>query len=404
MAVNPNDMLSPTFLMGAIETRPDRNAIRQSYIGDTLFPRREVPERRLMWDSMVSENNLAGFYSPKGNAVPGSDLMFATHFADLVDIKASRYLDADILMNVRDAGFPAVVKNAGDSFAVRTIEQRVRQHISESLAWCEDAVDAQLEYMAVQAMTGSITWPPKDANGNTITDPMPHWNPQEELTVTFPLQASFVQDASTLTGYNSRVGGGAAWNDPNNNPDPILDLEVIAELMVEETGINPYGARIIMSRSTLSQIAFLPNVLRWLVGYTPVGGTGGSSALFAQGAPQYADVQSVKNFIQTRIGYDIVLYDAQWTYRTLNTTTGVEEVHRVKFLPEGKIIIIPKDANPGFMAVAPHEIPGRGFVSGKAPWYWESDKPPVIREMGVNVVAFPVLVYTNEIFVLDTYA
>lgn len=391
----PNDMLTPTFLMGAIKERPDRAAIRQSYIGHTLFPRKDVPERRLMWDSLVSENNLAGFYTVKGQAIPGSDLMFASHMRDLMDVKASRYLDADLVSKIRDAGMPAVIQAAGDSFTVRGIVERVNAHIRENLAWCDDAVDAQLEYMALQAVTGNLVWPPKDADGNSISDAMPHWNADLVLNVDMGLKAEFKQNASTLTGYKGRTGGGKAWTDAD--ADPIKDLEVIAEYMVEETGIDSFGAKIIMSRSTLSRIAFLPNLLRWITG------TVTSGTVNAQAAPQYADISQVKNFIQTRLGYDIVLYDAQWTYRTLNKTTGVEQVKRVKFLPEGKVIILPKGFDIGYMAYAPHETQAGTWTTGKAAWVWTSDKPPVQREMGVNVVAFPIVVRNNEIFNLDAY-
>lgn len=395
MSVYPNDMLSPTFLMGAIQERPERNAIRQSYIGETLFPRKDVPERRLMWDSLVSENNLAGFYSVKGQAVPGSDLMFATHFADLIDIKASRYLDSDLVAKLRDPGMPAVITGANGSGMYRGIAERVNAHLRDSLAWCDDAVDAQLEYMALSAITGSLVWPPKSAAGASIADAMPHWNPEMELTINFPLNSNFKQSASTLVGYNGRTGGGYAWT--NANADPIKDLEVIAEYMVEETGIDPYGAKIIMSRSTLSRIAFLPNILRWLTGIT-------SSTLNAESTPEYADVSAVKNFIQTRLGYEIVTYDAQWTYRELNKATGVETVKRVKFLPEGKITILPKQFNVGYMAQAPHETQAGTWVTGKAPWVWAGDKPPIQREMGVNVVAFPIITFPSEIFNLNTSA
>lgn len=396
MAFYPNDMLTPTFLMGAIQTRPERAAIRQNYIGDRLFPVRAVPERRLMWDSLVSENNLAGFSSPKGHAIPGSDMPFATHFADLIDVKASRYLDADIVGKVRDAGFAAVVKNAGDSYAIRGIAERVASHVRDNLAWCDDAVDAQLEYMAVGAIQGQILWPPRDANGNGIPNPMPHWNADMELTVNFPLNANFRQNVSTLTGYKGRTGGGFVWT--NDSADPIKDLEVIAEFMVEETGIDPYGAQLIMSRSTLSRIAFLPNVLRFVTGLVSVGVNNSVAN------PPYADIGTVKNFIQTKLGYEIVLYDSQWTYRTLNTSTGVETVNRVKFLKEGKVIILPKSFNVGFMAQAPHETQAGTWVTGKAAWYYQSPKPPVEREMGVNVVSFPIVTYPSEIFNLDVYA
>lgn len=396
MAVYPNDMLTPKFLMGAIQERPERNAIRQGYIGNTLFPARDVPERRLMWDSMASENNLAGFYAPMGQAIPGSDVMFATHFADLIDIKASRYLDSDIVGKVRDPGMPAIIKAAGDSFVVKGIQERVNTHVRDSLAWCDDAVDAQMEYMALQAIQGTLIWPPKDADGNAITDAMPHWNAKMTVGVNFPLKAEFKQNASTLTGYKSATGGGYAWT--NANADPIKDLELIATYMQEETGVSSYGAKLIMSRTTLSKIAFLPNILRWITGTVSAG------VANAQAAPEYADIESVKNFIQTRLGYTIQLYDAQWTYRTLNKTTGAEQIKRVKFLQEGKVIVIPNQAQLGFMAMAPHETQDQSWVTGKAAWVWASDKPPITREMGVNVVAFPVIQYPSEIFNLNVYA
>lgn len=396
MATYPNDMLTPAFLLGAIQERPERNAIKQNYIGEQLFPRREVPERRVMWDSMVSENNLAGFYSVKGQAVPGSDVTFATHFRDLVDVKASRYLDPDIVGKVRDPGMAAVVKNAGDSFTIKAIQSRIAQHVSNNLAWCDDAVDAQLEYMAVKALTGTLVWPPKDANGNSIVDPMPHWNPEMEMTVNFNLRSDFVQNASTLTGYKSRTGGGFAWT--NASADPIKDLEVISELMVEETGLDSYGATIIMSRSTLSRLAFQPNILRWITGQVSAG------VVNASAAPDFADIAAVKSFIETRLGYTIRLYDSQWTYRTLNKTTGVETVKRVKFLDEGKLIILPKGSNPGYMAMAQHETQDGAFASGKIPWIYRDPKPPYMREMGVSVVAFPILTHPDEIFVLNAYA
>ncbi|MBD3284650.1 hypothetical protein GF395_04390, partial [Candidatus Uhrbacteria bacterium] len=234
MAVYPNDLLHPTFLMGAIQERPERAAIRQGYIGSQFLPTKEVPERRLTWDSMVAENNLAGFYSSKGHAIPGEDTLFSTHFANLADVKASRYLDPDIVGKVRDPGMLAAYKAAGDSFTIKGIAQRVQAHVRDNLAWCDDAVDAQMEYMVLSALVGTLEWPPKDSDGNVISDPMPHWNPEQEITVNFPLKSEFVQDASTLSGYDSRSGGGAVWTD--SSADPILDLEVIAELMVEEKG------------------------------------------------------------------------------------------------------------------------------------------------------------------------
>lgn len=392
MTVYVNDMLTPTFLMGAIKERPERNAIRQSYMGERLFPRREVPERRLMWDSIASENNLAGFYSPKGHAIPGHDSPFQTHFRNLVDVKASRYLDPDIVGKIRDLGELAVVKEANGSFLLKSIQQRVQNHVRENLAWCDDAVDAQLEYMAVHAMLGELVWPPKADDGTDITDVMPHWNAKEEVGVTFPLKATFKQNVTTLTGYNGRTGTGLAWT--NNNADPILDLEILAELFVETTGLDAHGATIIMSRGDLSRLAFQSKLLQWIRGTN-----------YEQGnAQQFADVDNVKNFITTRLGYNIVTYDAQWTYKTLNKVTGVEEIKRVRFLPRGKVLILPRDARPGFMAMSPHEAQDASWRAGKIPWVYRQPMPPYEQQMGVDVVAFPILERPEEHIVLDIYA
>jgi hypothetical protein len=399
MAVYPNDMLHPTYLMGAIQERPDRNAIRQGYIGSTLLPMREVPERRLMWDSLVSENNLAGFYSSKGHAIPGDDVMFKTHFANLVDVKAARYLDPDIVGKVRDPGMPAVIAAAGESWVVKGIQQRIQMHVRDNLAWCDDAVDAQIEYMQINAMLGEISWPPKDASGNPITSPMPHWNAEETMTITYPLYASFKQDATTLTGYGSRAGAHIAWN--ATNADPIKDLEVIAELMVEEKGLDPTGGTVVMSRSTLSQLAFNANVLRWITGVS-VDSTDGM-VTNSSPAPGFADISAVKSFIKTRLGYNIVTYDAQWTYREHNPG-AMPTIRRVKFLPEGKVLIIPPGSQPGFLAVSPHETQDGSYRSGKIPWVYREPIPPYERQMGVSLVAFPVLTRPEEHFVLNAYA
>lgn len=391
MAVYPNDMLHPTFLAGVIQERPDRNAIRQSYIGERFLPMREVPERRLMWDSLVAENNLAGFYSAKGHAIPGDDVMFKTHFANLVDVKAARYLDPDIVGKIRDAGMTNVIKNAGDSFTIKGIQQRIQNHVRENLAWCDDAVDAQMEYMAIGALTGQIVWPPKDANGNAIAAPMPHWNAEEMMSVTFPLLSTFKQNASTLAGYKSRPGAGVAWN--NSGANMILDLEVIAELMVETKGIDPSNAMIVMSRSTLSRQAFNTNVLYWVAGKN----------YEAPDGRRFADVDEVKNFIKTRLGYEIMTYDAQWTYRTHNTGAA-PTINRVKFLEEGKVLIFPRDSRPGYMAVAPHETQDGSYRTGKIPWVYREPIPPYERQMGVAVVGFPILERPEEHFVLNAYA
>lgn len=394
MALQPNEMLTPHFITGAIEERPSKQAIKQQYIGSTIFGMREVPERRLMWDAMIAENNLAGFYGTKGEPIPGDDLLFKSHWADLIDIMAARHLDHDVINNVRDPGMAAVYRAGGSAIAIKALRQRFNDHLSKRIAWCDDAVDAQLEYLAINALRGSIVWPPTTAAGGAITPAMPHWNATMTVSFTYPLLAAFQQSASTLAGHNARTGGAKAWNSGHANTDPVLDLEVISEYMVELKGLNADDMLVIMSRSTLSQIAFLTKVLDWIRGKQYEAPEG-----------RFVEISKLKEFIKTRLGYDIRTYDSQWTY-VANFGTAPETVSRVKFLPEGRVIIIPKSelSDLGYMATTFHKDSTGNFKSGKYAWMKEDDEPPFLTRMGIGVVAWPILEQPESIFNLNAFA
>ncbi len=385
-------MLTPTFITGVIEQRPTKDAIKQGYIGQTLFPSREVPERRLSWETMVAENNLAGVYSSKGRAIPGDDLMFDTYFANLVDVKAARQVDPDVVAILRDAGMPAVYAAGGTSNTIRNVAQRVQDHIQKRIAWCDDSVDSTLEYFAMQALTGTLVWPPLTAAGAAITSPMPQWNANETISISFGLEPNFIQNVTTLAGHNSRTGGGLVWTNASSNM--LLDLEVIAQYMVEYKGVNLTNPIVIMSRSLLSYQAFNSTVLNWIKG----------KQYESPDGARYVDINELKNAISTKLGFTIQTYDAQWTYRTTAGVEGKPTINRVKFLKEGMVIIKSDNGPVGYMAQAPHEAQDGSFRSGKIPWVYREPKPPYEVEMGIGSVSFPVIENVSDIFVLNTAA
>src|SRR4030067_2550369 len=118
-------MHTPHFLTGAIEKRPTRESIKQRYLWPEFLPLKEVPERRLTWDAVAAENNLAGFYGTKGEPVPGDDLIFKSHFANLIDVMATRHLDHDILNSVRAPGMLAVYKTGGSAAPIQGLRARL---------------------------------------------------------------------------------------------------------------------------------------------------------------------------------------------------------------------------------------------------------------------------------------
>lgn len=392
MAVYPNDLLTPAYLIGAVNNRPSKEAIRQSYIGLELMPWEQVPERQVIWDTMYSENNLAGIYDARGQAIPGDEVLFSSMIANLVDVKASRNLESWSVQHLRDPGMPYVYKAGGSSNVVQGMQQRIKAHINKRLAWSNEAVDAQVEYFALHALQNSIVWPPVDGDGNAITgtNRMPHWNYDLSLSITFGLPANQNQAATTLSGYNSASGGGYAWSDATN-ADPILDLEVINEYMVKTLGIQMRGGRILMDSTVLRQMSRCTNILNWVVGVNKE----------QPGTREYADQGELRDLIKTRLGWDIQPYDAQWTYR--NHSPGTKPtISRVNFLKEGKIIILPKGLTVGNMMTAPLEsTPGGAWVYGKMGWKWQDPKPPYDIELGVNAVTWPKFDNYDH-FVFDT--
>lgn len=394
MAYYPNDILTPHFLTGAIEERPTRESMRQRYMGLELLPMRTVPERRLVWESIAAENNLAGFYGTKGEPVPGDDVMFASHYANLIDLMATRHLDHDVINSVRAPGMTAVYRQGGAAQPIQGLRQRFENHINSRLAWCDDAIDAQVEYMIMKALAdGTVVWPPTTAAGAAISPAMPHWNASMAVSISFPIDSNFQQNATTLTGHNSRAGTRVAWNSALGTQDIVKDLEVIAEYMVERKGINADDMLVIMSRSTLSHVATAAKTLDWIRGES------------WEESDKFVDLKRLKEFIKTRLGFEIRLYDAQWTYQA-NFDAAPPTINRVKFLKEGKVIILPKSemGGLGYLATTYHKDGAGNFTAGKYTWFHEDDEPPFSTRLGVGMVGWPVLEQAGSIFQLDAYS
>lgn len=380
MPVYPNNMLEPTYLIGAVNDKPSTEAIRGQYIGNRLFPWENTPERQFIWDVMYSENNLAGVYDERGDAIPGDEMLFSSMIGNLIDIKASRTLDSWTTRAMRDAGMPAVYKGAaGGSHLMSSIEQRMKANINKLVADCNNRVDAQLEYFAMQALQGSVQWPPVDNTGAAITTPMESWNYKMTFNVPFGLPTLQNQNVTTLTGYNSAAGAHALWSD-HTNANPILDLDVIDEYMAKTFGINMRGGTVLMDSTVLRHMAQCTNVLHWLVG-----------TYYSQpGAPAMADAEQVRTEVKSKLGWNIQPYNANWTFRG-NNPGGKPTVQTVSFLKPSYIVILPAGSEKvgTMMTTALESTPGGAWVYGKMGWSYQNPKPPFDIQLGVNATAWP---------------
>ena len=403
----PNDMLSPIFMDEVIRRRntlEHTETVAKAYIGREFFPFRDFPERRILWESVQDQtvNDLAGIYAWKDRAlVKSDDRTWDTHFAELVVVKAARTLDPDIVTKVRDPGMLAVYKAGGSAFAVQAWRQRVADHISKRLQWMDDAVNAVNEYFAWSAILGTLVWPPRDASGAAIVNPPSWWNPEAKMIIRFPFHAPFHQKASTLSGELNVSGvpetsDGLTWDDPNANI--IEQLDLIANFMLSEKNIDANDAELIMSRKLFRKLQYNELFLKYLVGGAV---TAGAAANFQQsGARNFIPPMAVKDFIESRLGFAIRLYDAKWTYPDPQPDLP-EKTKTVRFLPDNLVVIKPREARFGWMAQAPHENSQGQWATGKHAFVYRDPRPPYEREMGLTWIGFPILQHCDEHFILD---
>jgi hypothetical protein len=215
---------------------------------------------------------------------------------------------------------------------------------------------------------------------------MPEWNADEKIDIDFPFYSNFVQDIVTLEGVPAspglanRQGTQKTWLDAD--ADPRYDLEVIADMMLEEKGVDAEGATLLMSRKAMSYIAFLASIQRWVTGtnYEQSGDV-----------KNFADLGKVKTWVETNLGYKIQLYDAKWTYIDGVNADGSENIRSVRFIPANKMIVIPPGEKVGVMAQAPHETQGGKFVHGQTVYVQRQPVEPYEREMGISNVIWPLL-------------
>jgi len=362
--------------------------IQQSYLWPELFPLKRVNAYKISWDMKRHQSHLAGIYAHDGTPYPGQDSDYLSRAQDIMHVMAARTLHPNTIMQLRDIGELGVADNS--SLAQRT-KSTVMEKVMEKTATCQDEVEAVLEYLAMQAITGTIVWPP------TGISPAPsYWGnvslPAGGLSMGF--RSNFVQAASTLVGANSRAGTQVPWGTVAT-ANPVKDLEVIAELIEETTGLNAWNSTLIMSRGILSLMAEHSSTLQW------IRGTNGPAPDSQQGL---LDMSALKTSIQTRLGYNIRLYDAQWTYgSSQNSQTGKTET-RVRFMDRKYILIIPNGAISGgltYMACAPDLGAPNGENLGLYTWTWKDDRPPWTHEMGCGIHAWPVIKDSESIFLFD---
>lgn len=388
----PNNLLTSTALTKLVNERPELEQIRQRYLWRTFFPPMESPERKLTWESVRAENNLAGFYHQRDQVVPMPNDSAKQYFADLINIKAAKIVDAETVQLIRDPGMVAVYKAGEQSSHVQGIAQRVKREIAKAVNDVDNSIEATMEYLAVNTLRGTVNWPPQDSNGNSIIN-VPHWNPQNRLTVTMPRNANYAQDATTLTGWNSKEGTRVAWNQAG--ADPLYDLEVIGELLMEQDGVDIENATIVLSHSTLLNLARATKIVNKLFG----------DDNSQNGTRSQYSFNALKDYVKAQWGFNFFEYGAKYTYQ-IESGNDRPQVVNQRFLPDGEVLIIPNNmldgGTVGNMMLGLQETVEGNFMYGKYARVHRDEKT-FVNEIIDSVTAWPIIWRGQEVFKLRAY-
>lgn len=390
MAIFPN-VLTTRFLDSLVKERPDKDALRKSYIGTSLMPVKDVGDYEILWDVVRSANRIAGIYAMDGTPIPGDDPGFYQMMANVMNIMAARKLDEETVMVLREPGELAV-----QSRVLSNKREKAMRMLRDKAANADNEVDSTIEYLILQAIQGSIVWPPKTDAGATISGAPAYWG-NGSFTLDLDFRTAFKQSASTLSGWEARAGGGYAWT--HASADPILDIEIIRNLMVNTLHMPLTGTKIIMDSNTLSWIGTRPKVIDWFHGNVSGYGVPGP-----ENTQQFIDNSKLQTYVKNNLGFDIVLYDSVWTYESnVGSEDGVTE-NWVHFMKPGRVLFIPPFAlgpDLAYFATAPAAGPDQSYRPGKYTWVDTMQKPPWTVELGVGMKGFPIMKTSKEIFVLE---
>lgn len=360
-----NDVLSIRFMMEVVNNIP----IPRNYIGLRYLPYVPVSSAELTWDVLKDEQNLAGLYSIDGKIMPGHEPIFGQMFADVCRIGGSRVVSEDEYRKLRDPGMIGI-----ETGLVADLRAEAERKIAKKLAACNREVDATVEYLIMNALQGYISWPPPGLNttpalGNAV----------------FKLDYNFPSDHKINVSSNSDFGG-YYWTDATN-ADIVKAMEQSALVLEDDAGVDASNLDVVMTR----------HVLKWAL----------QQSKFVD-IVKYTNPSGILNFglaqgyLETTLGIRIVIYSAQYTYRTVSATDPSDiTINRVRFLNTNKVIVMPRGVKLGDMATSPSKA--NNWQTGKFTWNKE-EQNPWRDEIGVGINAFPRLTTPEAILVLQVAA
>lgn len=374
------DVLTPQFMLAAITERDPDMTLARNFLWRRKFPPMDIPEDEFSWELLREQGILAGFFGPDGKPLPATEIDNDIARGTIGRVMAMRSISATDVNNLREMATIASANPEAMSMNVlRSKAERHQKKVADAILSMDDQIERQLEYMACGALTGAIYWPPRDPVTNTDILPTgqlePYWG-KVRTEVELPFPEINKQSATTLVDANANAGTQVAWTD-TANADIVADMDMIADILSDESGADTSNLTFILSKKMMRAIAANEKILGMIRGNgtfpTPAGAL---------------TQQQVRTFVADMFGWTFEVYDQVWTYAT-GKPTERQTVHKVRYIAEDTIIIHPTGVTPGRMLMSPHKGPNAVWATGKLPWIKNEDTPPYNTELGIAINAWP---------------
>lgn len=325
-------------LQGLIQSYP----LDTNYIGGRWFPLTPVAADELLINIEVPEIPMAPFVTLDQESPRDQEELLTQIRASLAYIRFKKvFKESELrIFGLRDGA-------QDNPTLITQMQDEARAKILRHIARLRNAVDARLEWLAIQAMTGSIAY-----NDERI-----------KFTVNFP---------------GVYTGGGTAFTKwDQNNANPIKDINRWLEEMGLFTGEDP--AVIVAGRKVYRTMAESTELKALFTNWANGGQT-------AEMGPAL-----LSRMFNDWFNLERVTYDARITTRSYSAS-GAPQVTRQRMLSEKHILLLPASAL-GSMASSPNPIDfgGTGLYS-----WTKQDQDPWIVETGVGVNAFPQLIWPER--------
>jgi hypothetical protein len=309
-----------------------------AYIGNNFLPFVTVPTDVTVWDILVNTGGIANFRAKDGEAELMQEEANKQAMAEVADIAEKTRFNATDLRKLREAGQAPL----GIPSLLGDIGAEAERKVARRMAKLRQRVDARVEWMQIQALTGSISF-----SGKVVFD-VDYGIPAGQSSVTPTTDWDTVATATPLDDIMS-------WMDTVENA----------------CGVRPRN--MIVSNT----------VLRYLSQNTALRDT------FKYTKP-FFNIGDVKGIMSDNAELNIIPYNALYT--AANGT-------RTRMLDENMIILLPDKTLPNgdpFADTATTPHPLNNYQSGFYTWRDEK-KDPYGLEVGTGITAFPRLYHPETI-------